>query len=437
MAPSTNIQTPGFATFLRSVSTEPVDKSTEYLIALLKRRQIKGPKACALCTAYLLRRVITLTRATDSTKLLEKVTQVGKRLIEANSKELTIGNMVRRVLGLIRDEEDEKRGDFSAVGSEFGSGTVTPQNEAPAFLPPSSITPRDTPQRPSLFTQPTGTRPLTSMFSILSHPTMRPDSSPTSSPSTPQFPAQPQNRDLRAEILDGIAEIIDELDQSDDFIANYALEHIHPSETIFTYATSATVQRFLLKAAAKRKFTLIHAEGYPNFSKDTHAVVTGRETEMGMDMESFQKPLIQAGIRVIVIPDSNVFALISRATKVVVAANSVFSNGAFIAASGIKLVVKAAKFHRVPVLVLAATYKLSTEYPFDKGAFVEDGDVDAVVGWTDTEMRRGLKDLRNPVTEVVDTGEVDLFVTNTGGVGSDGVGRVVKGLYWDEDYDLN
>lgn len=445
MAPSTGLQTPGFETFIRTVSTEPVETSTEYFIALLKRRQIKGSKACAIATAYLLRRTITLTRALEPGKLLERVSQVGKRLVEAAPKELAIGNIVRRVLGLIRDEEDEKRGggDSSNANSEFGSGTVTPQVEAPSFIhtasPNGIVSPRDAPpQRPPLYSATTGgpgpARPLTSMFSIISHPTMRAadPASPTSGTSTPQ--PSSTHRDLRAEILDGIAEIIDELDQADDQIANYSLDHIHPSETIFTYGASLAVQRFLLKAAAKRKFTVIHAEGYPNVHAKTHAIVTGNhEGVEDMDMDTFQKPLIQAGIRVILIPDSGIFALISRATKCVLSANAVLSNGAFLAACGTKTVVKAARFHKVPTLVLAATYKLSPQYPYDKWEYVECGDLNGVIEYQDQEMRKGLKELRNPVTELIEGGQIDLFVTNLGGVAAGEVGRVVRDQYWEED----
>ena len=128
--------------------------------------------------------------------------------------------------------------------------------------------------------------------------------------------------------------------------------------------------------------------------------------------------------------------MISRATKVILSAHAVLSNGAFIASSGTKVVVKAAKCHRVPTIVLAATYKLSPEYPYDKEGYVEYGDLNDVVPYQDQEMRRGLKNLRNPVTEVVDGKNVGLFVTNLGGVAVEGVGRVVRDLYWEEDFVL-
>lgn len=87
----------------------------------------------------------------------------------------------------------------------------------------------------------------------------------------------------------------------------------------------------------------------------------------------------------------------------------------------------------MPTIVLAATYKLSPMYPYDKWEYVEYGDLNVVVEYQDQEMRRGVERLRNPVTEMVGEGEVDLFVTNLGGIAVAEVGRVVRETYWEED----
>lgn len=453
MASNSALATPGIAAFLRTVSNEPVENTIEYLILLLKGRQIKGSKQCALATAYVLRRAISLTRNADSEKLLRRVREVGKRLIEAAPRELAIGNIVRRVLGLIRDEEDEQRGDDgSGMGSDIGSRPSTPRTDVPhppAMSGANGISPpRDTAssQRPPLLSSHTGAatpgvRPFTSMFSIISHPTMRAGpgtDSPTSrsGQATPQLGAQ--STDLRAEILEGMSEIIDELDQADDQIANYSLEHIYPTETIFTYASSLTVQRFLLKAASKRKFTVIHAESHPNDHRKSHAIVSGNH-DVGDDedlgLESFQKPLVQAGIQVILIPDSAIFTLVSRCSKVVLSASTVLANGSFTSAAGSKSVVKSARFHHVPVLVLAATYQLSSEYPYDPYNLVEYGDMGKVVEMQDGELRKGLK-VRNPLNDVVAGTDVDLFVTNLGGVTGIMIYRLTRDQYREEDLTL-
>lgn len=88
---------------------------------LLKRRQIRHSRSCATATAYLLLRVISACRTSDAAKLIERVQSVGRRLVAAQPKEMVVGNIVRRVLGLIRDEaEDDRDAEFalSEAGSE-------------------------------------------------------------------------------------------------------------------------------------------------------------------------------------------------------------------------------------------------------------------------------------------------------------------------------
>jgi translation initiation factor eIF-2B subunit beta len=455
MAPAMASLTPSLRSFLKDVSTDPVDKSIENFILLLKRGQIQGSKPCAIATAFLLRRVISSTRVSDPSKLIQKVHNVGKRIAAAQPREMAVGNIVRRVLGLIRDEEDEKRAesDFSGLSSEAGSEPQTPHVEItlapiPRHLPPDITALRDptanhSPTRAPLISSHTGglsgMRPVTSMFSIISHPTMRDSgaNSPANRSGTATPIASASTSDLRAEVMEGISELLDELDQSDEQIASYAQEHIHTNEIIFTYSASLTVQRFLLKAASKRKFTVIHAEGFPNHHRKTHALVTGNGDAEDDDVatDAFQKPLIAAGVTVILIPDSAIFALMSRANKVILPAHAVLSNGALVAAAGTKIVATAAKHYRVPVIVLAGTYQLSPKYPYDPDAFTEYGDVGQVVPFADADLRERVE-IKNPVFDFVEPGCVDLFVTNLGGCATEVLYRVVREQYRDEDVDL-
>lgn len=450
-----DLPTPGLATFRAHLPSWPVEKSIEYLISLFRRRQIRGPKACALATAWLLRKVVSTTRAVEPGKLILRVQDVGKKLVEAAPRELTVGNIVRRVLGAIREEEENRAAD-TPTGSEGGSIPPTPAGEFPTpSLPASAIAgaretfPFGPPQpRPALLSQQTGVTerrpPVTSMFSIISHPTMR-GSPGTSSPirsgtTTPAANQQSQsNTDFRAEILEAITEIVDELDQADEQVAGYALDHISPQEAILTYSTSPVVQRFLLKAATKRKFTVIQAESFPNSHKAVHAAVTGSKLPEGyedLDTESFSKPLTALGITVLLVPDSAMFALMSRVNKVIVSAVGVLSNGSIVAAAGVKPLVTAAKFHRVPVIVLAETYKLSPVVPYDPFEFVDYGDVQRIVPYQDREMQLGLQDVQNPVTDFVESQYIDLFVTNLGGVATGYMYRTIRDQYHDEDLEL-
>jgi translation initiation factor 2B subunit (eIF-2B alpha/beta/delta family) len=85
--------------------------------------------------------------------------------------------------------------------------------------------------------------------------------------------------------------------------------------------------------------------------------------------------------------------------------------------------------------VLAATYKLSPQYPHDSHELVEYADPGKIITTHDGELSQGLSDVRNPLTDVVDgaNGEIDLFITNDEGVAGASIYRVVKDLYQEED----
>ncbi|KAK2760874.1 GCD complex subunit gcd7 [Arachnomyces sp. PD_36] len=476
--------TPGLASYLKSLKTNPIDTSIDNLISLLKRRQIRHSRSCAVATAYLLLRVISAFRTTDANKLIERVQNVGRSLVAAQPREMVVGNIVRRVLGLIRDEaEDEREGEFS-LSSDAGSDSRphTPHvgegqspsrpslqvHNVPSPLRPAGTDSREpdrtegrskdtntlrqekterSSSRPPLMAThppiaPTPAPPVISMFSLLSHPDT--ESPQPSSPILASTSGQtgmhgisgPGNiKDLRAEVIDGIGEIIDELGQVDDQIAGYALEHIHSNEIILTHTSSSTVQKFLLKAAAKRKFTVIHAESYPNNHEATHASISGNSKdgdEENLSAESFQKPLIELGITVILIPDSAVFAMMSRVNKVILGTHSVLANGGLVAAAGTGGIAKAAKVHQTPVVVVSGVYKLSPVYPFDFDSLIEYGNASDVVSFEDGDMVEKI-DVENPLYDYVPAELIDLYITNLGGHAPSYLYRIVSDHYRKED----
>ncbi|KAF7172017.1 hypothetical protein CNMCM5623_004263 [Aspergillus felis] len=435
--PSTSAAlTPGLASFLKSLKTTPIDTSIDNLISLLKRRQIRHSRSCATATAYLLLRVISACRTTDAAKLIERVQSVGRRLVAAQPREMVVGNIVRRVLGLIRDEaEDERDGDFtlSDAGSEGQPQTPrVPEDPSDqlSFRHEGSERSSSRPPFTSLATTPI------SMFNLLSHPepeTSLPGTPVSASPSGRLLGHAP-SRDIRAEVLDGIGEIIDELGQVDDQIAAYALDHIHSNEIILTHTSSTTVQKFLLKAAAKRKFTVIHAESYPNNHEATHTTVSGATStdEEILSTDSFQKPLIALGITVILIPDSAVFALMSRVNKVILGTHSVLANGGLVAAAGTRVIARAAKVHQTPVVVVSGVYKLSPVYPFDFESLIEYGDASKVIPYEDGDLMDQV-DVQNPLYDYVPPELVDLYITNLGGHAPSYLYRIVSDHYRKED----
>lgn len=429
---------------------------------LLKRRQIKNSRPCAIATAELLKRVVAKFKWTDVGKLILRIQQVGQRLIEAQPREMVVGNIVRRVLGMIREEAKEERNEDSDAGmnSQHTSPSRpvresiserTGHSSSNTALSPlrqnsvsateitmtekedddSSVNVQDSVSRPSLMTSHisyailNGVPVQQSMFNLLSA-----TPSPLGTPPGTQSPngkgmmnaaslshrIHTSTQDLKAEILEGIVEIIDELRQVDDQIAAYAIQHIHSNEIILTHTSSRTVQSFLLKAAEKRKFTVIVAESYPNDHEATHATVMGSliaEDEDGDEMssEAFERPLTAAGVTVIVITDAAVFALMARVNKVILGTHAVIANGGLVAAAGARIIAKAAHRHKTPVIVLSGIYKLSPEYPFEFESLIEYGDPAKVISYDDGDLVSKVE-VDNPLFDYVPPELVDLYITN-------------------------
>lgn len=70
------------------------------------RRALSGPLAAARRTAELLRKVLGNTKYEDAQQMIDDVRLVGGMVQQARPAELAIGNMVRRILHLIREEAE-------------------------------------------------------------------------------------------------------------------------------------------------------------------------------------------------------------------------------------------------------------------------------------------------------------------------------------------
>lgn len=474
-------ETPSLSTFLKSLKSTDVESSIDLFISLLKRRQIKNSRPCALATAQLLLRVVAATRIRDVQQLIDRISEVGRRLVAAQPREMAVGNIVRRILGVVREvaEEDERDGSLGS-GRVSGAASPDPSEARRPFLTktfsgmsplgqsvtvPHDFHPRvKTPmieytsppgfdasaerevKRPVLPSSASyaGLPPVSSLLSLLEDPLARspiPTPPPGSSPRIQPMGKITENKekiDVKAEVIDGIKELLDELEVVDNQIAENALDHIHSNEIVLTHTSSQTVQKFLMTAARKRKFTVVHAEAYPNNHDETHTtIVNGGKKGTGDDEEVDErwKPLTSMGITVILIPDTAVFALMSRINKVILAPHSVLANGSLLAAAGASTIALAAKSHRVPVVVLSGVYKLSPIYPFDTHELIEYGDPSKVVSYEEGEFMDKV-DVINPLYDWVDADCVDLYITNLGGCAPSFLYRIVADHYRTEDIDL-
>lgn len=157
---------------------------------------------------------------------------------------------------------------------------------------------------------------------------------------------------VKENILEGIEqELMNELEDSSKSIALQAIDYIASDEIILTLGKSKIIERFLKYGAiggktGKRKFTVIVAELAPFYS--------GRE--MAKSLSNIN------GISTLIVPDSAVFAIMSRVNKVIIGCHSMMANGGIKAPASSHSIALAAKHFSVPLVVCCPMYKLTPEY---------------------------------------------------------------------------
>ncbi|KAI0540629.1 initiation factor 2 subunit family protein [Xylaria digitata] len=416
--------TPSLEKFLDSLKSRPVQASVELLISLLKRRQIKGSEACATATAHILLQVVARDKWTNVDQLLGRIQLIGRKLVAAQPHELAVGNIVRRVLGLIRDEASEERNDATADSPRPASPSVPAVSHASS---PSK------PVRPPLLTSIGGSFARTqSMFNLLSDPnvilsTGSNASTPgqVSGASTPILNTQATNvSSLRSEVIDGIQEIMDEIKMVDEQVQTYADIFIHPGDYILVYQPSRTVQKFLTRAASKRKFTVF-------LVVDPSAATTSEG-----QYASLLKSMASNGSSVITILNAGLMAYMSRVDKVILGARAITAQGSVVVDSGAAAIARAARERRRTVIVLGGVYKLSSESKLLSESQVEWGDPSKYVSFADGSLVSQVR-VKNAVSEFLPADQVDTYITNLGAHAQENLHTIIADHYKEEDINFD
>lgn len=228
--------------------------------------------------------------------------------------------------------------------------------------------------------------------------------------------------ELKERLLEGLQEFDTELEVAAEEIAEQALQHIHANEVILTLGQSRTVEQFLKSAAEKgRKFQVIVAECAPYYHGQRLA-----------------KNLASARIQTTLIPDSAIFAVMSRVNKVIIGTHTILANGGLKAITGTNLVALASKHYSVPLIVCASMHKLSPKHcsSTDNQAFSQFASPQESLCGADGVILSRLHTY-NPIFEYVPPELVTLFISNMGGHAPSYVYRLLSELYHPDDYDIN
>ncbi|CAB3372598.1 Hypothetical predicted protein [Cloeon dipterum] len=223
---------------------------------------------------------------------------------------------------------------------------------------------------------------------------------------------------LKDAILDHIAEYRTELDLSVDNITEQAAEQIQPGEVIMTIGRSSIVAAFLqAKKAAEHlsDFQVIVAEGAPQCE--------------GVKMAEL---LAKSKIQTTLISDTNIYSFMSRVTKVILGTNLVLRSGGLRALPGAHMVGLVAHEHKVPVIVVAPTYKfssmLSESHQSDNETFNLLANPKGVAKFKDGIIASNVKVL-NPMYDFVPPDYVSQVVSNIGTYGVSHMFTAINELY--------
>lgn len=285
---------------------------------------------------------------TTADELMNTVSETGKILINALPQEATLANIIRRALKIIREEYDELNMPQQAK--------QTDDSQAASLQ--------------KLVTQNSERSDKKSDYTNL-------------------------HADLRENLINHLGEIENELHLSYDNLAQQAPEHVHSSEIILTLGYSKSVEKFLKAVPKERKFEVVIAECAPACRGHTLAHL-----------------LANAKIGATVIPDSAIFAFMSRVNKVIIGTHSVLADGGLRASSGAFTVALAAKHYSVPVIVLVPMFKLSPVFlcNFEQEAFNLFGSTESVLPYN-MKVSRAVKAYA-PIFDYVPPELITLFISS-------------------------
>ncbi|KAF8891220.1 hypothetical protein BD779DRAFT_1437795 [Infundibulicybe gibba] len=358
----------------------------ENLASRLRRRQVVGSRAAALETLLVLRQVVSKARFSNIDQLVEIIRSVGRRLVEAQPKEHSVGNTVRKVLHHIREEyQTATKGTTAGVPAKggFSISKFVLQGQPRKHVPIQKSEIKGTLKE--------------------------------NDPDDPDSFA----RGLKPVLMEAIQDVLDELETVYDNVSKNAKDHIHSDEIILTLGMSKTVEAFLKSAAHHRNYTVIVAETAPSYG--------------GRDMAS---SLSSAGISTFLVPDSSIFALMSRVNKVILGAHAILANGGMFAITGSLIAATAARSHSTPVVVCAGQFKLTPLWNlYHEYGALDFGDPNSVLGFEEGDLVDKV-DVVNPYYDYVRPELVDAFITNDGDHPPSSIYRLLKETYDDEDNEI-
>lgn len=227
--------------------------------------------------------------------------------------------------------------------------------------------------------------------------------------------------DLKQAVMEGIEEILSDLENLHKNINEQATNHIQSGDIILTVGQSKTIELFLKSAATKikRSFQVI-------------IVACGGNKASNFGTYEMAKSLADSNIETTVISESAVFAIMARIHKILLPARAVLANGGLVTSvAGSNLVVLAAKHHSVPIQCVTGLIKLCPQFPHEGQDTLNE-----LLGPEQMHIPSSYEiELINPAYDYIEPRYIGLYITNVGTFQPSFIYRMLAENYHIDDWD--
>lgn len=371
---------------------------TEDFRKKIRKKEYESSTKISIETAKLLKDIIQYSienkLVTHHEDLLNLIRNLGKSFISMDQLQFSIGNIVKRILFIIREEVD-KLISFRENNSDSKSNLKKLSNVTSLNL-------------------------LTDYKNIKM---MRRKDSKIEEDQEKKISVSNIEKispDMMNNILQNIEELISELETTSDIIKEKANEHINDNDIILTANHSDQLEDFFIECSKTKKFKVIVSKSSPKLNGYIQA-----------------KNLIKNGIDTTLIEDTGIYSIMPKITKVIIGTRAIVANGGLISYNGIYNLCLFANMFNIPVIVVGGTFKLTPLYVFGHDTYNEFLSPDVIFG-KNVKFNGDIGNIRFnvPGYDYVPPELITIFITNYGSQNPTNIYRLFMELYSQEDYFL-
>ena len=364
----------------------------------IRKKEYSSSTLVSIETAKLLKEIIEYSidkkLVTYHEDLLNLIKHLGRSFIAMDQLQFSIGNIVKRILFIIREEVDKL--------TSFRENNLDSQSNLKKLSNVTSL---------NLLTDYKNIKMMTRKDSKVEEEQEKKVSVSNIEKITPE---------MKNNILLNIEDLISELDLTTELINAKTNKHINENEVILTANHSDQLEDFFIECSKTTKFKVYIAESSPSLNGFIQA-----------------KNLIKKGIDTTIIEDTEIYSIIPKITKVIIGTRAIVANGGLISYNGVYNICLFANMFNIPVIVVGGSFKLTPLYIFGHDTYNDFLSPDVIFG-KDINFQGDISNIRfnTPGYDYVPPELITIYVTNYGSQNPANIYRLFMEFYSQEDYFL-